>query len=382
MKIIFFVIATLAITLSAKPAVAAQICVYFGTSNDGIYMALFNTDTGELSVPELAAKIDNPGFIVIHPNKKYIYATTTGIPGSKDGGIAAFKINNNGTLTLINKQSSEGRNPCHVSLDSTGKCLMVVNYSSGSIASYKINKDGSISKPVSIHQHEGSIANSKRQTEPHPHSIFPNPDNTFAYVADLGLDKIMIYKLNPEQGTLAEAGFTQIPGENMGPRHMKWSQDGKYMYVLNELISKLTIFKSDGKSGKVKYKDSLLTIGDEKDMDGMYGSEVRMHPNEKFVYAANRDVGKQKRDSIAVFSTFANGQKCQLIEVTPAEVSLPRNFNIDPTGKWMLIGGQGSHDIALFSIDEKTGKLTFSGEKIPFKGSPICIEFMDYSNPK
>jgi 6-phosphogluconolactonase len=376
MKTILFITAIIAITTCVRPVAAEQISVYFGTSNSGIYLSLFDTNTGDLSTPKLALEIENPGFIVIHPNKKYIYTTTTGIADSKDGGVAALKINDDGTLTLINKQSSEGRNPCHINLDDKGKCLMVVNYSSGSIASYKINKNGSISKAITTHQHIGSGADSRRQKEPHPHSIFPNPANTFAYVSDLGIDKIMIYKLDPKKAELIEAGFADMPGEKMGPRHLKWSKDGKYAYVINELISKMTVFESMGPAGKLKHKDSLFTLSDKMNMEDMYGSEVRIHPNEKFVYVATRDTATQNRDSITVFSTFANSQGCQRIEVTPAEVSLPRNFNIDPTGKWMLVGGQGSHDIAIFSVNPETGTLTFTNKKIPFEGSPICIEFL------
>jgi 6-phosphogluconolactonase len=328
-------------------------------------------------VPELALEISNPGFIVIHPNKKFIYTTTSGMSDSKNGGVAALKINDDGTLTFINKQSSEGINPCHVNIDTTGKCLMTVNYSSGSVASYKINKDGSLSKAVSIHQHNGAVPNSSRQKEPHPHSIIPAPVDNFAYVPDLGLDKIMIYKIKPEQATLTEDGFTKIPGDNMGPRHMKWDKSGKYMYVLNELKPIITVFKTGKESGTLEYITDLSTLPADMDTKDMYGSEIRIHPNGKFVYAAMRDTGDKKRDLIAVFNTLENDNPGNLIEMPSAEVSVPRNFNIDPSGKWMLVAGMNSHDIAIFSIDEKTGKLTFTGKKIPFNGSPICIEFLD-----
>jgi len=282
MKTILFLTTIIAITIYARPVVAEQIRVCFATSNNGIYIFLFDTNTGDLSTPKLVAEIENPVFIVIHPNKKYIYTTTTGIDDSKDGGIAALRINDDGTLTLINKQSSEGRNPCHINLDDKGKCLMVVNYGSGSIASYKINKDGSISKPITTHQHTGSGADPSRQKEPHPHSIFPNPANTFAYVPDLGLDKVMIYKLDPKKAELIEAGSANMPGDEMGPRHLKWSKDGKYTYVINELTSKMTVFESTGRSGKLNHKDTLFTLSDKMNMEDMYGSEVRIHPNEKF----------------------------------------------------------------------------------------------------
>lgn len=377
MKILLFLTSILAITIYAKPAVTEQIKVYFGTDKGkGIYIALFNTSTGELTKPKLAIEIENPGFIVIHPNKKFMYTTTTGLSNSQDGGVAALKINTDGTLTLINKQSSEGANPCHVSIDKTGSCLMVANYTGGTVASYKINKNGSISEAVSIHHHKGSIANSKRQTEPHPHSIFPNPENTFAYVSDLGTDKIIIYKLEPEKAMLTKINSAIIPGEKMGPRHLKWSEDGKYVYVLNELSPKLTIFESTKVAGKLKYINTLSTLSTEIDATNIYGAEIRIHPNGKFIYTANRDTANQGLDSITTFSTFTDNQQGKRIDITPAEVSIPRNFNIDPSGKWLLAAGKNSHDIAIFSINPEIGKLTFTGNKISFNDSPICIEYL------
>ncbi len=366
------------VNLFAQPVVAEQVRVYFGTSQGkGVYTALFDSNNGNLSNPTQAVTIENPGFIVIHPNKKFMYATTTGLPDSKDGGVAALKINSDGTLTLINKQSSEGSNPCHVSVDKTGQCLMVANYTGGTVASFKINKNGSLSKAVSTYQHTGSVPGSSRQKEPHPHSIFPAPKNNFAYVPDLGLDKIMIYKIAPEQATLTKAGFAKIPGNNMGPRHMKLDKNGQYAYILNELKPKLTIFKADEKDGTLKYITDISTLPTETDKTDMYGAEVRIHPNGKFVYASMRDTGDKKRDLIAVFNTAKNDNIGKCIETVPAEVSIPRNFNIDPSGKWMLIAGKNSHDIAIFNIDQETGKLTFTGKKILLDDSPICVEFLN-----
>ena len=368
--------AILGVSLITRAAIAEQVRVYFGTEkSDGIYFSSFNNTNSDLSVPQLAVKIDNPGFIVIHPNKKYIYATTSGMPGEQNGGVAALKINGDGTLTIINKQSSEGHNPCHVSIDKTGQCLMVTNYSSGSIAVLKINDDGSLSKSVSVHQHEGSFADSKRQKSPHPHSIYSAPNNKFVYVPDLGVDKVIIYKLNPAKALLTEYGYADIPGNKMGPRHMKWSKDGKYAYVLHEFACKVTVFKASRWSGKLKYMTELSTIPDDVDKTKMYCSEIRIHPNRKFIYAATRDNNFQDNDLITVFNSFESKISWQRIEAVSAKVSLPRNFNIDSTGKWILVGGQDSHDIAIFSIDDKTGKLTFTG-KIPFDGNPICIEFL------
>lgn len=378
MKTKLFIITLVAMQLLSSVLFAEKVRVYFGTRNStGIYTSVFDATSGELSVPQLAIKIKSPGFITLHPNKKFIYSITTGLSGSKAGAVAALKINDDGTLTLINKQSSEGSGPSHVSIDATGKCLLVANYGGGTVAAFKINDDGSLAESVSVHKHEGSVPNSRWQKGPHPHSIYENPKNGFVYAPDLGIDKVMIYKLDPDKAILTAAGYANIPGEKMGPRHMKWSSDGKYAYVLNELGCAVTVFKSRWRGGNLKYKASLRTLIDENVVgrDDMSSSEIRIHPNGKFVYAATRDDIHKGRDTIAVFNSFSSSKAWHRIDLVPAEVSEPRNFNIDPSGKWMLVGGQTSHDIAIFSIDTETGKLTFTGKKIAFEGSPICIEF-------
>lgn len=367
-----------ALTLSASiisgTANAANERVYFGTSDSqGIYFADFDPDSGQLTPPKLALTIPRPGFIAIHPSNKYIYCTTPGGRGSKESLVAALKVKDDGTLELINKQPAGGQGSCHVSIDATGKCLMVAHYGSGGVASLQILDDGSLSPVRSAHQHEGSGANAKRQQGPHAHSIFTSPDNRFAYAPDLGIDKVMIYALDAKSGTLTEAGFSAVPGGGMGPRHMKWSADGQYAYVLNELDLSVSVFKPGTSPGSLEHITTCSTLPDGADKEGMSCSEIRIHPNGNFVYAATRDVTGQHRDSIAVFSSYENG--FQRIETVPAEVDVPRNFNIDPSGKWMLVGGEKSHDIAIFKVDPQTGKITFTETKVPFDGGPICIEF-------
>ena len=338
---------------------------------------MFDSDNGELSKPQLVAEIERPGFIAIHPEKKFLYATTPKFGETGNGGVAAFTINDDGTLTLLNKQSSKGRNPCHVSVDATGKCLLVANYSDGSVAALGIKEDGSLIESKSSHRHEGKGANPKRQEGPHAHSIYPNPDNTFAYAPDLGIEKVMIYKLNPNKATLTSAGHALVPGKEMGPRHMKFSNDGKHAYVLSELSKMITVFRPDSSiPGRLAYVTNVSTLNDGAELEGMSCSEVRIHPEGNYLYAANRDTAKQGRDSIAVFRSQKHKKGFRRIDVVPAEVSVPRNFNIDPSGKWMLVGGQASHDIAIFSLDPKTGKLKFTGRKVAFEGGPICIEFL------
>ncbi|HSR88179.1 MAG TPA: lactonase family protein [Pontiella sp.] len=340
--------------------------VYFGTSNSkGIYFSDLDTKTGALTPPALAAETTGAGFIAIHPNKHMLYSTD----------IAAFRINSDGTLTLINKLTPKGRDCCHISIDQTGQCLMAACYGSGSVSAFRIREDGSLSDLSSYHQHAGSGDHPQRQTGPHAHSIIPNPANTHAYAPDLGIDKIMIYKLHPGTGTLTEPAFACIPGGSMGPRHMKWSTDGSFAYVLNELDLSISVFRPGKDAGSLVFIRTVSTLPEKADKSDMLSAEIRIHPNGQFIYASNRDLTKQGRDSISVFTRYEDG--FQRLGTVPAEVWMPRNFNIDPTGQWMLVGGQWSNDIAIFKVDPATGLLRFTGTRIPFDGEPICIEFLD-----
>ncbi|MEN7972606.1 MAG: lactonase family protein [Verrucomicrobiota bacterium] len=365
------ILAILAASTLSLTACAHNTRVYFGTGK-GIYFADLDSVEGTLSEAQLAITLENSGFIVVHPNKKFIYSTSA---TNGTGAVAAMKINEDGTLSLLNKQSSEGDNPCHVSLDASGQMLMTANYSSGSVASFRIQEDGSLSKAKSTHQHEGSGSDPSRQQKPRAHSIFPNPENTFAYAPDLGIDKVMIYKLDPKEGTLSAAGFAGIPGGRMGPRHMKWSANGQYAYVLNEPDSSISVFRPGKTSGSLEFIETRSTLPEGKDKTRMFCAEIRIHPNGRFIYASNRDSTRQGRDSISVFSRFEDD--FQRLETTPVQVWYPRNFNIDPSGKWLIVGGQKSRDIALFKINPETGALEHTGRKIPFNGDPICIEFLD-----
>ena len=353
-----------AATLLCSGAQAELERVYIGTSHSrGIYFADLDAATGSLSTPQLAIEANGCGFIAIHPNRKGLYST----------GTSAFEINGNGSLTHLNTQTTEGGGACHISIDATGQCAMAAYYGSGSVASFQILKNGSLSEAKSFHEHEGSGADPKRQTKPHAHSIFMNPENTYAYAPDLGIDKIMIYKLDPAAGTLTPAGAAVIPGGSMGPRHLKWNSDGSMVYLLNELDLSITTLQPIA-GGQLELVKTLSTLPDDADPSDMTCAEIRIHPNGKFIYASTRDLTDQGRDSISVFSRSEDG--FQRLETVSAEVWIPRNFNIDPTGKWMLVGGKKSSDIAIFKIDPETGAIRFTGTKVPFEGGPICFEFL------
>ncbi|MEM7395221.1 MAG: beta-propeller fold lactonase family protein, partial [Verrucomicrobiota bacterium] len=207
------------------------------------------------------------------------------------------------------------------------------------------------------------------------HAILPGPDNRLAYSPDLGIDKVVIYKLDASKGALTPAGDASVaPGS--GPRHMKFGRDGGYAYVLNELLLTVSAFKRDGASGQLEPIQTLSTVADDTNRDGLSCSEIRVHPNGKFIYAATRDWSKTGKDAITVYSR-ANAKGFERVQIAPAAVSVPRNFNLDPSGRWLLAGGQVSKEVAVFKVDPDSGKLSFTGDKGPFEGGPICLEFLE-----
>ena len=359
--------------LSNVPAIAGITKVYLGTQgrgeSKGIYLCDLNTETGALSKPRLAANLSGCGFLAIHPGRKHLYSTARG-----DGNqVAAFHIRDDYTLTPINLQPSEGNGPCHVSLDATGNCLMVANYGSGSVAALRIDEDGSLAKSSSAHQHEGSSVNEKRQKGPHAHSIYPGPANKFAYAPDLGIDKVMIYSLDPETASLRKVGAADTRA-GAGPRHMKFGSDGKQAYVLTELFLTVAVYDRDpetGLLGSSKQEVSCLPEGTEP--GGMSCSEIRVHPSGKYLYAANRDVKGAGRDSISVFEVLAGG-RIKLIQNISAKVEIPRNIGVDPDGKWLLVAGQRSGNVPVFRI-RNDGTLQDNGNEVRVANA-MCVEFL------
>lgn len=337
--------------------------VYIGTKKSpGIFFADLDTGTGKLTTPQLAAQANDVGFITIAPDNQHLYST----------GVAAFKINPDGSLTKTGAQKTKELNSCHVSADHSGKMLMTAYYSSGAVASFKINTDGSLTLG-SILKHEGSGAHPKRQTKPHAHSIYPNPANTHAYAADLGTDEVMIYTMDLENGKLMPAGSAEVPGGSMGPRHMKWNADGSLLYVLNELDLSVSTFQAL-ENGQLKFLNTVSILPDGTDKTKLTAAEIRIHPTGKFVYTSIRDLDGKDRDAITVLKI--TDSELKRIDTTPAQVWIPRNFNFDPSGKWLVIGGQRSKNIAVFSVDTKSGGIEFTGQTIDFEGEPICFEFV------
>ncbi|MGC6425104.1 MAG: lactonase family protein [Lentimonas sp.] len=366
------------LALSTATCLADHIDVYFGTADEGgIHHGVFDTEAGNFNSIQKVADEIGAGFIAIHPSKHFLYSTSAPKKWKAQGFVVAYKINRDKTLTKLNLQSSEGTNPCHVSLDATGSTLLVANYNSNaSVAAYLIKRDGSLEASKSIHTHEGSGEHPKRQKSPHPHSIYPSPNNQFVYSPDLGTDTVEIYALDAQHAKLTPVSGAEVPGGARGPRHMKFSHDGQFAYVLNEFTMEVACYSANDASGLLTYIETISTLKDRSDIEQMSCSEIRVHPNGQFVYAANRDLLAKGRDALSVFSRNAETGKLTLIQNQPARVNVPRNFNITPCGQWLMAGGQKTNNLAIFKLDPSTGKMSPHGDTIPFEGGPICIDFL------
>lgn len=363
--------------LCASPAAEAQMFrVYFGTytgkDSRGIYQATFDAATGKLGEPSLAGEAVNPSFLAIHPSGKFLYAVgeIADFEGQKTGGVTAFAIDPaTGNLTRLNQQSSMGTGPCHITVDKAGTTAFVANYGGGSCASLPIGPDGKLAPAASGIQHEGKSVNEKRQTAPHAHSINLDPANRFAFVADLGLDKVLVYKVDAAKHTLTPntpPSASVAPGS--GPRHFAFHPSGKTAYVINELANTVTAFAYDAEKGVLTEIQTINTLP--ADFTGTsYTAEVVAHPSGKFLYGSNRG-----HDSLAVFQIDAAGKLTAAGHV-PTGGKTPRNFNVDPTGKWILAGNQGSGTVTVFAVDQGTGMLTPTGQSINV-GAPVCLRFL------
>ncbi len=357
-------------------AQAADPLVYVGTytkgNGEGIYVYELNPKTGELSRVAAVSGVKNPSFLAISPDKKFLYsvAEINMFGGQKAGGVAAFAIDSKtGQLKLLNEQPSGGAGPCHLIVDKTGKNVLVANYGGGSVSVLPLAEDGTLKPPSCTIQHEGSSVNPQRQKEPHAHSVNLDPAGRFAFVADLGLDKVMIYRFDAESGQLTPNDPPSVsvkPGS--GPRHFAFHPNGKYAYVINEIANTITAFRYDAEEGRLTPIETVSTIPDDYTKT-THTADVHVHPLGKFVYGSNRG-----HDSIAVFAVNQDTGKLTPKGQTPCPAT-PRNFAIDPTGKFVFAEGQSANRIETFRINQDTGALTSTGHEVEVP-SPVCIKFL------
>jgi len=379
-------------TLAAAMAVVLTLCtlaqcagksvrVYFGTythkGSKGIYLSKLNLTTGALSKPVCAAETDNPTFLAIHPSGRFLYAAggATRIDGKRTGLLTAFSIDKaGGKLTQLNRRSSGGAGPCHVVVDAAGKFALTANYSGGSVASLPIGPDGKLAEAVTVIKHSGSSVNKRRQTRAFAHSINLDAANRFAVAADLGADKLFVYKFDRTSGKLtpnAPPATTLPPGS--GPRHFAFAPKGKFAYVINEMLSTVTAMSFDAEKGTLTKLQTISTLP--ADFKGPNTTaEVQIHPSGKFLYGSNRG-----HDSIAAFAVDVESGKLTLIGRQSCGGKWPRNFCIDPTGRFIVAANKNTDNVVVFRIDQSSGRIEPTGSEITVS-APVCVKF-HISNP-
>jgi 6-phosphogluconolactonase len=354
--------------------------VYVGTytgkgkkDSKGIYRFDLDPATGKLTPRGLAGAADQPSFLALHPNGRFLYAVGefSDFRNKKSGAISAFAIDRKtGKLTPLNQKPSGGPGPCHLVVDARGKHVLAANYTGGSACALEIKADGRLGKPTAFKQHRGSSVNKARQEAPHAHSINLDAANHFAFVADLGLDKVMIYRYDADQGSLKAnkpPSVAVAPGS--GPRHFAFHPKGRRAYVINELKSTVTAFRYDPKRGELIEEQTLSTLP--KGFKGeSYCAEVQVHPTGKFVYGSNRG-----HNSIATFAVDPKTGKLTFVATQAKGIKWPRNFGIDPTGTFLIVANEHGNSLGVFRIDPKSGKLKPTGNpvKVP---KPVCVKFM------
>lgn len=360
---------------TSKREYLAYVGTYTEKKSKGIYAFRFHAGTGKLTPAGLAAEITNPTFLTIHPNRRFLYAVkeVDEFAGKKAGAVSAFSIDaRSGKLTPLNEVTSGGPGPCHVSLDKTNKNVLVANYNGGSIEVIPIDGDGRLKEPSQFVQHHGTGPNPERQEAPHAHCIQTSPDNRFALVADLGLDEVLVYHLDPARGAVTpnDPPFGKTP-PGAGPRHFSFAPNGRFVYVINEIQCTLTTFSYDYQRGALKALQTVSTVPkDYKVTKDDSTAEVYVHPSGKFVYGSNRGP-----DSIAVFAIDQKTGLVNPIEHVSTQGKTPRHFALDPTGKFLLAENQDTDSIVVFHINQETGRLTPAGVKVEAP-SPVCLQFV------
>lgn len=334
----------------------------------GIYLCGFNELTGEIALQQTFQGIDNPSFLKISPDKKYLYAVNRAPKEIEPTGgfVSAYEIAKNGTLKFLNKQLSHGADPCHVDVSPNGKFVAIANYVGGNTAMYPVAENGGLLPATSVIKNEGSSVNQSRQTKPFAHSIKFFPFGNQVFSADLGTDQLNIFKVDGNKLVQPGQKFVKLePGA--GPRHFDFHPDGDVIFVINELNSTITAIKNTGGNWE-KYQAVSTLPADFKETS--YCADIHVSADGKYVYGSNRG-----HNSIAVFQVNGSTKQLKPVGFVSVEGNWPRNFSISPCGNYLLVANQRSGNITVFKINRETGMPEFTGKQIHIP-APVCIEFL------
>lgn len=354
--------------------------ILFGTGEvlegkgEGIYVFRMDPTSGEIESHHTMEGIRNPSYLTLSPSNEFLYAVNElkKFRGEKTGTVSAYNVDpGEKEFNFLNKRPTRGTDPCHVSMDKTGKYVLAANYGTGSISVFPTKEDGSLGKASEFIQHEGSSINQERQEGPHAHSIFLDKENRYAYVPDLGLDELRVYKFKSEKGefeTCEDKNFEVEPGA--GPRQIAFHPTESYVYLINELNSTLMAFSRDEKEGDLKQIQTVSTLP--SDFTGESSTaEVIVSPSGEYVYGSNRG-----HDSIVIYEIDQDTGKLKYVDHESTRGRTPRHFAIDPTGRFLLAANQDSDNIVTFEIDRETGKLSHTGKVIDVP-TPVCVRILE-----
>lgn len=339
--------------------------------SEGIYGYHMDAGTGALTRFTSIMSV-NPSFLTVDRSKRFLYAVNevSDYLGKPSGAASAYKIDPvTHNLRLLNEQATQGADPCYLSVDSRKRTLLVANYTGGSVSVFPVRSDGTLGMVAQVQQDEGS-GPKEQQKGPHAHCVIFDAFERHALVADLGIDKVMIYRFDRTTGRLSPAKqpFAELkPGA--GPRHLSFHPSGKFLYVINELDSTMTAFAYNERVGTLEMIETVSTLP--SDFSGIsYCADVHVSSSGKFLYGSNRG-----HNSIVVFAIDELTGKLTLVEHVSTEGNWPRNFTIDPSGGFLLVANQRSDNVVVFSLDANTGRLKPTGvnEQIP---SPVCLKFL------
>ena len=364
---------------SQTPERPSKMLLYVGTytsntKSEGIYVYSFDSETGKLSLHSTVKDVKEPSFLTIDKKHQNLYAVNELVDyeGKPSGSVSAFAINQKtGSLSFLNKQPSLGGAPCHITASRNGKFVLVANYLGGNISVFPVQKNGMIGPAIDVVQHSGSGPNKERQLSAHAHSVTLDLNNRFAFAADLGTDKVMIYEFDRDKGKLKQnpaQEFYQTKA-GAGPRHFAFHPNGKLAFVINELDSTITSLAYDERVGKLTEIKTISTLPGEFH-DANACADVHVSPDGKMLYGSNRG-----QDTIAVFAINQKNGVISSVENIATGGKRPRNFAIDPAGNFLLAANQDTNNISVLSIDRATGRLRSTGinTEIP---SPVCLKFV------
>jgi 6-phosphogluconolactonase len=354
--------------------------LYVGTytedaRRDGIYLVRMDRRSGKLQRVGSVDAGENPSFLVIHPNGRTLYAVNEveKYNGRASGAVSAFAIaSNTGALIRRDEQPSEGGAPCFVSVDRGGRVVLVANYVGGSVALLPIQADGSLASATHVVQHTGSGPNAERQGAPHAHCIVADPSNRFALSADLGVDRVFVYRLDLEGKSLRHVeGGDAVMRPGAGPRHIAFHPTLPLVFVANELDSTVATLRFDAERGALSPLDIRSTIP--AGWTGTnYPADIHIAPSGRTLYVSNRG-----HNSLAVFSVAESTGALALEQVVSTDGDWPRNFTLDPTGRWLLVANQRSDSVVVFGRDQESGRLTPTRERIALP-RPVCLRFLTH----